>query len=235
VTVAFTNLTSGDDTDGNSTATTSSITLTANRLHLLTVSQNQFNGSPAEIPTCTGWTQVATFVYYNAGGTDIPSNRITILRRMPSSNETGTHTIDFNSVNQSEVQYSIDQSDANVDTTGTNGSGAIVQSATGSGNGTALSATLAAFGSTDNGTFGVGATYASGMSTWTVGTGFTSLTAIAGNFTTDLSLLVEYRSDNDTSVDATANATGDWGMMALEIKAAGGGGGAQNVLAWIRG
>jgi hypothetical protein len=94
---------------------------------------------------------------------------------------------------------------------------------------------LAAFGSTDNGTFGVGATYASGMSAWTVGTGFTSLTSIAGGFTTDLSLLVEYRSDNDTSVDATANATGDWGMMALEIKAAGGGGGAQNVLAWIRG
>lgn len=232
--VAFTNLTSGDDTDGNSTATTSSVTLTANRLHLLTVSSQQFNGSPAETPTCTGWTQVVTFVYYNAGGTNIPSSRLTILRRMPSSNETGTHTIDFNTVNQTEVVYSIDQSDANVETGGTNGSAAIVQSATGSGNSTALSATLAAFGNANNGTFGAGTIYTSGMTTWTVGTGFTALANLAGGFTTDLSLLTEYRTDNDTSVDATASGAGDWGMIALEIAAAGGGGGAQNVLAWIR-
>lgn len=233
MTVAFTNLTSGDDTDGNSTATSASITLTANRLHLLTVSSNQFNGSVAETPTCTGWTQVATFVYY-AGGSNLPSNRLTILRRMPGSDETGTHTIDFNSVNQNEVMYSIDQSDANVETGGTNGSAAIVQSVTNSGNGTALSATLAAFGDADNGTFGAGTIYTSGMTPWTVGTGFTALTNIAGGFTTDLSLLTEYRTDNDTSVDATASGAGDWGMIALEIAAAGGGGGANNVLAWIR-
>lgn len=224
MTVAFTNLTSGTDTDGNSTAVTASVTLTANRLHLLTVSSNQFNGSPAEIPTCTGWTQVATFIYYNAGGTDIPSNRLTILRRMPGSNETGTHTIDFNSVSQNEVMYSIDQSDANVETGGTNGSAAIVQSVTNSGNGTALAATLAAFGSTDNGTFGAGTIYASGMTSWTVGTNFTALANIAGGFSTDLSMLTEYRDVNDTSVDATAAATGDWGMIAVEVAAASGGG-----------
>lgn len=234
MTVAFTSLDDAADSDGNSTATTSSVTLLANRLHLMAVSNTQFNGSPAETPTCTGWTQVATFVYFDAGGSDIPSCRITILRRMPGSNETGTHTIDFNSVSQTEVHWSIEQSDANVDTTGTNGSGAIVQSATGSGNGTAASATLAAFGSTDNGTFGCVASNGSGMSSWTVGSGFTALANSAGGFSIDLSFLTEYRSDNDTSVDATLATALDWGVMALEIKAAGGGGGANNVLAWIR-
>lgn len=229
--VAFTNLASGDDTAGGSTTVTTSVTLAASRLHLLTVSQIQFNGSAAATPTCTGWTQVATSVYYNAGGTNVPSNRITILRRMPASNETGTHTIDFGGTAQTEVMWSIDQSDANVDTTGTNGSGAIVQTATGSGNGTALLATLAAFGSTDNGTFGGCTIYANGMSPWTVGTGFTALANIAGGFTSDISLLTEYRVDNDTTVDATASTTGDWGVIAIEIKAAAASGGG---LAWIR-
>ena len=224
MTVAFTNLGGALDNTGGSTTVTSSVTLTANRLHLLTVSSQQFNGSPAATPTCTGWTQVATFVYYNAGGTDIPSNRLTVLRQMPGSNATGTHTIDFGGTSQTEVVWAIDQSDANVETGGTNGSSAIVQSVTNSGNGTALSATLAAFGSTDNGTFGAAVTYASGMTPWTVGTSFTALSNQAGGFTTDLSLLTEYRDVNDTSVDATASGTGDWGMVAIEIAAAASGG-----------
>jgi hypothetical protein len=228
--VSFTNLTSGTDSDGNSTAVTSSVTLLANRLHLLTVQSVQFDPG-STTPTCTGWTQVIAFEYLNSGS----RNKITVFRQLPGSDSTGTHTIDFAGTNQGEVIWSIDQSDANVDTGGTNGSAAIVQTATGSGTGTALSATLAAFGDAANGTFGAGAVYAGGMSSWTVGTGFTALASLANGFSIDSHMLTEYRDDNDTSVDATAGSSGDWGMVAIEIKAAGGGGGAQNVLAWIRG
>lgn len=171
------------------------------------------------------WTQVDTFVYYDGGGTNVPSARLTVLRRMPGSNVTGTHVIDFGTGTPAEVLWSIDQSDANVDTGGTNGSAAIVQTAQGTGATAALLATLAAFGSADNGTFGAGVIYASGMSAWTVGTGFTALDNYAGNFATDTSLLTEYRVDNDTTVDATASTTGNWGMLGIEIKAAAGGGG----------
>lgn len=217
--VSFTNLTSGSDTDGNSTCTTASVTLTSNRLHLLSVTQFESTGSASNAPTCTGWTQVATHEFYTAAG--VLFARQTVLRRL-GAGETGTHTIDFASQNQTEVRWAIDQSDANVDTTGTNGSGAIVQTANGTASAAAsVSATLAAFGSTDNGTFGSVGAYGGGMSTWTQGTGFTKLADAPGGFSTDISLLTEYRTDNDTSVDASMSSSVDAaGLIAIEIKAA---------------
>lgn len=232
--VAFTNLTSGVNNAGVSSVATASVTLTASRLHLLFVVSLQFNGSAGQVPTCTGWTQIASFAAFTAGGTHIPDLTLTVLRRMPGSDETGAHTIDFSSVTQTEIAWSIDQSDANADTTGTNGSGAIVQSATAGGASVAtISATLAAFGSADNGTWGGAGSFGGGMTAWTVGSGFTALANYAGVFSTDLSNLSEYRTDNDTTVDAsTAVSVNGIGMIALEIKAAAVG--IQNALAWVR-
>ena len=150
--------------------------------------------------------------------------RISVLRRMPSSNETGTHTINFGSANQVEVRWSIDQSDANVDTGGTNGSAAIVQSAENNAlAATTVTVTLASFGSTDNGTFGAYGAYGGGVSDWTPGTGFTALAEAAGGFANDTSFFTQYRTDNDTSVDTTLDATVYLGGIAIEVKAAAGG------------
>lgn len=221
--VAFTNLTFGSDTDGNASATTASVTLLANRLHLLTVTSFESDGSTSEIPTCTGWELVETNEYFTSAG--VLYFRVTVLRRMPGSDTTAAQTIDFNSVSQVEVNWSIDQSDANVDTTGTNGSGAIVQTAENSATSTTtITATLGAFGSTDNGTFGAAAYYGGGMTAWTEGAGFTALAEIASGFSADTGVLTQYRIDNDTSVDVTVNTTVDGiGIIALEIKAASGG------------
>jgi hypothetical protein len=213
--VAFSNLTSGSGTAASSTAT-SSITLTANRLALISVSTS-CNATPANAPTCSGWTQVSTLLFKDSGGDRC---RVTVLRRLAGSDSTGTLTIDFASQNQDQIRYSIDQSDAAVDTTGTNGSGAIVQSVTASGLSTSPAATLAAFSSADNGTFGaMGAAYGPGNAT--VGSGFTQLAEVVfGNFDAT-SVYTEYRIDNDTTVDASIANSTEWGVVALEIKAAG--------------
>jgi hypothetical protein len=222
MTVAFTNLTTGTDLDGNSSATTASVTLTANRLHLMTVVNWEADNNTAAIPTCTGWTQVETLQFY----TSVPIYaRVTVLRRMPGSNETGTHTIDFGGVNQTEVRWIIDQSDADVETGGTNGSAAIVQTATNTAaSATSITATLGAFSSANNGTYGAFGGYGF-ANTWTQGTGFTLLVSGASGGGNDVLACTEFRDSNDTTVDVTIDSAVQLGAIAIEIAAAGGGGG----------
>lgn len=210
--ITFSTLTSG--TGSGTSATTASITLTANRLVLLVVVNTQGDFNPAQTPTCTGWTQISTSSYFFDS---VDGNRLTVFRRMVGSDTTGTHTIDFSSVSQNEIAWAIHQSNNEVDTTGTNGSGAVVQSVTNTGNSTTPSATLAAFGSTNNATYGafgltVGANSVAG------GSGFTELTTINEGAPFQFTLFTEYRSDNDTSVDASTGGAADWGVIALEIK-----------------
>jgi hypothetical protein len=149
-------------------------------------------------------------------------SRITVLRRMPGSNETGAHTIDFGGVSQAETRWSIDQSDANVSTSGSNGSGAVVQSATGTAaTATTVSATLGAFASANNGTFGAFGGFGGTATAWTPGTGFTELSDGAGGGANDVRIHTSYRSDNDTTVDATINVTTDYlGAIGIEVAAA---------------
>lgn len=220
MTVAFTNLTSGSDTDGNSSATTASVTITSNRLALLSVVQFEANGADSVSPTCSGWTEVHSVQFYSAS---VLRARLTVLRQLGSGG-TGTHTINF-SASQAEVRWSIDQSDANVDTGGTNGSAAVIQATSNSATSTtSVSTTLAAFGSTNNGTFGSMGTYGGGVSTMTVGTGFTALANNPGGFSTDTSQLTEYRTDNDTTVDGSVDTSVDaLGIIGIEVKAAAGG------------
>lgn len=218
------NLTAGTDVDGNTTATTASITLTANRLALLgVINWETFLSTTPATPTCSGWAQVATNLFDDNGA---GRARLTVFRRMGGSNSTGTHTIDCGATNQAVLRWSIDETDADVDTGGTNGSGAVVQSATGASSASAsVSATLAAFGSASNATYGcfgfVGDAGTTALDL-TVGTGFTQLAEqVAGGNTFDAGLLTQYRTDNDTSVDATVNTTSIAnGAIAIEIAAA---------------
>ena len=222
----FASLTRGSATAVTSQAT-ASITTTANQLALLfVVSRETFNFAVCATPTCTGWTQVATLEYDVDGG---GRERVTLLRRLSGSSSTGTHTISFGATSQAVLRWSITETDTDVDTGGTNGSAAIVQSVTNSGGTvTALTVTLAAFGSTSNATwggFGFGGDGASGTIALTVGSGFTSLDNISGTGILDAALLVEYKTTNDTTVDATDSITAVWcGGIAVEVKAAAAGG-----------
>lgn len=213
----FTSLGSGGlGVDGASSVATTPVTLTANRLCLLTIISAFNNGNT---PTCPGWTLVTTAQYGTIA-------RMTVLRRMVTSDLTGTHTYDFAGQGQYFTKWAISQSSASVDTSGTNGSGAIVQSATNGAvqpapttNGLSVSATLSAFASPYNSTFAVfGGSYAS--ATPTAGSGFTQLTtAGVGSFA--YALITEFKASNDTVADATWSGVADvWVGAALEIKAA---------------
>jgi hypothetical protein len=223
------NLTSGSTTAVSSVAT-ASITLTTNRLGLLTVVNRTASAATPNAPTCSGWAEVATIAYDNTGTS---RERVTLLRRLSGSDSTGTHTIDFAAQSQENIRWSIDETDATVDTGGSNGASAVVQSVTNSAaTATSLTVTLAAFGSASNATFGCFGLSADGVvgtPVITEGTGFTQLTEIAA---VDASLFTQYRNDNDTTVDCSSTLTHvTLGGIAIEIKAAAAGG---TVTAWLR-
>lgn len=140
--------TDGSDTDATS-YTTASITPVANRLYLLAV-LNSRSGAAATVPTATGagltWVQVDTQEF--ASGSP-HQRRITVFRAM-GSGSAGALTVDFGGVTQSGFQAQVAEF-TGVDTSGTNGSGAIVQAVKDlSTSGTSISKAMAAFGASGN-------------------------------------------------------------------------------------
>jgi invasin-like protein/Big-like domain-containing protein/calcineurin-like phosphoesterase family protein len=213
--ITHTLLTSGHDPTNTSTFTTASISPAANALVTVAVLTHQ-SSSAAPDPTLTGagmtWQVVASVAYNGA----TPLDRLTIFRAMSSAPGSGSITIKT-SVTVSNCQWIVSQW-GGVDQSGTNGSGAIVQtqSATGASV-TTLSPTLAAFaGSTDvaYGVFGV----ASATAVITAGTGYTTVDQQPSGESTVGDLLAEW-AVNQPAVTATwpsANAGG----LAVEVKAA---------------
>ncbi len=132
--------------------TTASYTRSNNKLYLLSV-MSRFAGGP-KTPTISAegggltWVEVAHLIQGNY--------KITVFRGLVSSGAgSGTTTIDFGGQTQAQMMCSVDEF-SGIKTTGSNGSGAIVQSATSGGSGaTSLSITLAAFAdATNNASFG---------------------------------------------------------------------------------
>jgi hypothetical protein len=216
--IASTTLTSGNDASGVSSKATASVTLTANRLYFLTVTTRTASGDPNHATaTSTGatWVEVNSNNYDNSGS----QKRTTVLRTLVGSNQTGAVTIDFASQTQSDVVWAIDEF-TGMDTTGTNGSGAVVQSVVNqdrTGSGTTLTTTLAAFGSASNATWGA-CSIGNGASTSTAGSGFAKVSE--NNTTSNLRLMTEFKNSNDTSVDFTSGTAAELGGIAVEIKAA---------------
>ena len=209
-------LTADQDNSNSTSYATASITPTGNQLGLLAVLNT--TGSGAGTPTVSGngltYVEIANVTFNDiAGG----ASRLTIFRTMDASPSTGVATIDFGAATQSGCCWSFREFDG-VDTGGTNGSAAVVQSVTNRVDGnTSLTVTLAAFGSASNATYGAfGNDIAS--DTFTQGTGFTTLDTEGHNFPPE-TLFTEWRNDNDTTVDASASS-GDMGGIGIEIKAA---------------
>jgi len=101
-----------------------------------------------------------------------------------------------------------------VDTGGVDGADAVVQALTDrSDSDTSMLVTLSAFGDAKNAT--VGCFSVVGANTWTEGTGFTDVAQLSG----DLSSQMEFRLDNDTTVDATISGSASTiAGIALELK-----------------
>lgn len=195
-----------------SSYTTASCTMRPGHMYLIAV-RNAHGSSASAVNSITG-TGAPTFtsrstVTFN-GGLD----RVSIWSAVPTGLFTGTLTIDFNAVTQTGAGWSLNGF-TGVDTATNDG---VVQNATGSGAaGTTLTATLAAFGSSANATFGAGA-----IDTTNVLTQEANYVELSDNgFATPAGELeCEYRSDNDTSVTMTTGVASDWGICAVEIKAA---------------
>lgn len=217
--VACSNLTTGADTDGGSSSTTASITPGSNRLVLLTIDQRTGISSDPNQPTATGnsltWVVVNSIVYDT---TSSSRKRVTVFRAMGASPTSGAVTIDFGGQANTDVHWTIDEC-TGMDTSGTNGSGAIVQSVAEkdeTGTAATLVVDLAAFGSTGNATFG-----GFGLSSETgyaVGSGFT-LKGTANSFAGSARVISEFRADNDPTVDITMTSS-LVGGIGIEIKVA---------------
>ncbi len=224
--VGQTSLTSGSSATNGTSYNTASVTPTANNLILLaTMSESVAENDGAVPSSVTG--NGLTWVLVASGTTDT-YGAVSLYRAMGASPSAGAVTINYTNT-QVGILWQLSEF-SGIDTGGTNGSAAVVQSAAVSGGtGTSLSITLAAFGAAGNGTFGTfGAWADNGGSavTFTPGSGFTEIYDAwhdVGGWTD--ALQTEWRTDNDTTVDATlSDASGNWAGVAVEIKAAAAGG-----------
>lgn len=209
-----TQLTAASDTVDRTSYTTASITPASGKLYLLAV-YNRVSAGTANTPTVTGagvtWVKIDDIAPISA------LRHMTVFRAIgPGS--AGALTISLAGQTQMHCIWSISEWDG-IDMSGTNGSGAIVQSNTGSATATSLSVSLSAFGDTANATYGM--FFHAAAEATTVGSGFTSLsdTQVAdGGANGDMK--VEYKLSNDTGVDVSFTTSSQVGGIAVEIKAA---------------
>lgn len=205
-------LTSGSSgTDATSYAT-ASVTEASNALVLLLI-YNRSATNPAAEPTVTGngltWQTVVT--------RSMGNHRITLVRSLGASPSTGTATIDFGVQTQQRCSWSMAEF-TGVDTSGSNGSGAIVQSDSTEGTSTSYTITLAAFGSANNMAYGGKVHLTTENSV--VGSGFTEIHDVQMNDGGGLSTLQSEYKLNDNSVDASWTTSAFFGAVACEIKEA---------------
>lgn len=211
--LVLTSLTSGSSTTNATSYATASITPTANSLVIAVVYGRRNPGLAPSGLSGNGltWVQVA-----DTTSTALTFRHLTVFRAMGSSPSSGAVTISYAGT-MDNASWSIFEI-SGTDTSGTNGSGAIVQSGTNAdpATGTSGTITLSAFGSTSNMAIGSFAHNANEVTT--PGSGFTEIDDIqiaentSGNET-------EYKL-NDNTVDASWATSIDFLAIAIEVKAA---------------
>jgi hypothetical protein len=213
--ITVTELTSGADTASSDTYATASVTPGANKLILACIAWSASSdiGPPALSGNGLTWVLEDQVVESATG-----NRELAIFRAMGASPSAGAVTIDPPSADVTGLTWAIYEV-GGVDTSGTNGSGAVRQSeVNSSASATSLTVTLAAFGSANNGTFGFFA-FPSSVGVWTPGSGFTGLSTDSYSTPAHMSF-AEWRDDNDTTVDASHNQSATAiGGIALELVA----------------
>lgn len=211
-------LTNGGTGSNATSYATASVSPTADALVLLTVASNLSGATPPN-PTVSGcnltWSLVETEAYDTAG----TYYSVWVYKGQGSSPTAGTITVDFGATTVGGLAWSVDEFE------GAHATSPIVQTAkdgAGQPSATGATVTLAAFSDAANGTFGAFSWEANEAGS--IGTGFTE----AGQGATSgpsMSVLAEYRADNDTTVDASWTTSAQWGAIAMEIQPASSGGG----------
>src|SRR6266581_4342833 len=200
---------------------TQSIAPGANRLILAWILTTD-NQTP-DVPTLSGngltWVLVG-LTYWNPSGPYFQDS-ITLFRAMGASPTAGGVTISYSSGQQSIAWSIVDFS--GVDTSGTNGSGAVVQSATGTDDAagpSGLTITLPSAIGSGNATAG-GFGNANAL-TYSIspGAGYTAFSEIYLSGPQS-DLRAEWRADGSATVNATQSGSFPMGGIAVEIRAAG--------------
>lgn len=224
-------LTSGDNNTNGTSSATASITPGSNKLILACI-RTRRAGAITD-PSVTGngltWVKVVGIDYNTVAS---PAQHLYIYRALGASPTTGAVTIDTSaSGSQTSFSWSIVEF-TGMDTSGTNGSGAIVQSASARGDAqTGLTPTLAAFGSVNNATFGCFAGAANNAITPEAG-----WTELSDSGFDDAGVDIyrtqsQFLGSNDTSPNATWTSM-DAAALAVEIKAAATASTAQTLMLW---
>lgn len=207
-----TNMTAGSDSTDATVYTTASVTLRPGVLYLMSVENSAASaGAVSSIDSATGG--FPTFTSRSTTQFNTNANRVSIWSAVPTTEFTGTLRINFGAT-QTGAVWSLNAF-FHVDTATTDG---IVQNATGTGSSVTPLATLAAFGSANNATFG-----AFGQNAAAAGAP-ESASYIELSDTTAATpaqaLQTDFRPDNDTTVSETITST-PWGACAVEIKSLG--------------
>lgn len=191
------------------------------RLEILWVTTRTASGDPNHA-TATGcnltWVEVLS-VNYDATGSQ---KRLTALRAMGSAPSSGVIAIDFAGQTQSDVLWFLDEL-SGVDTSGSNGAGAVVQSKSNFNTGGAnltLTVTLDnAFSNVNNASYGSIVFGQGSPVVESPGSGFTKISG--QQQTSNLTGITEFKNSNDTTIDATLDSIGgEVGGIGMEIKAA---------------
>jgi len=215
----FTNLTHGSGT--THPFVTASIAPTGNRLLILTLNCYISAGSVnMSAPSVSGngvtWVQFEN-QSIDTAGTDRAD--MFQFRGMVASPSSGTVTITFSAPIPGRCSWSIDQSDGNVDTSGTDGSGAIVQSNS-SVSATTVTTQPTSFLSTmTSGNSGFFACGDENNSAQTEKSGWTELADEIG--TTLVGLETQYIAGTDTGGSSTWTTAARAASFVVEIAAAG--------------
>ncbi len=206
--IVFTNGVSGfDGTDADPYAT-ASWTPTADRVAFAFLLFEDATGTPPT-PTASGngltWT--------DEGSTTRGSRGRYIIFSAPtgSSPSTGVTTFTFGETQDWGAWIIIEGTNIDEATS-------VVQLLYTADNSSPLLTTLSAFGSTDNATVGFGGNLSANRD-YVAGSGFTELAEV--DVTSEGSISVEWRDDNDTTVDMTFGADTTGGIYGLEIARAG--------------
>jgi hypothetical protein len=218
-------LTSGSDATnrvGTDPYVTASVTPTANALVLVAVVAPYRSDTTAGNYTVTLTGNGLTYVQIDKQAISTagsPSHLLSLFRSMGASPSAGTISITWAAADGSLSGSWIVAECTGVDTSGTNGSGAIVQSDKDVNvGGTSLALSLAAFGSANNATFATFSLNAN-LAVTNEG-GWTELADVAlDDGTNDSAIQAQWIASNDTSPSASWSAA-DSGGIAIEIKAA---------------
>jgi len=230
--VALTNTALGTGTAGSggfiTSVATGSVSPTANRLVLAVVFNAAFNVAQAEPPDTVAGAGLS-FELIKSEADTTTGVCISMWRALSASPSSGaitatwSHSMYYGTISVTEVD--------GIDTSGSNGAGAVVQSASSrdsSGSATSSAVTLSAFGNANNGAaFGTGRTLAEAtIRTCTPDTGWTEIHDFGTNYASgaaSASLETQFRASNDTTATGTWSSAGYIHSVAIEIKAAGSG------------